>query len=59
MSARDRKVLEAKAKRLAQKFVDDVQALLEDERMTDDIYDTEIFDSLVCAQGSAEDVVNG
>ena len=50
--------LQAKAKQLARKFYDDVQALFDDPAMTDEIYDSEVMQALVGAQVYAEDVVN-
>lgn len=50
--------LQAKAKQLARKFYDDAQALFDDAAMTDEIYDSEVMQALVGAQGYAEDVMN-
>jgi hypothetical protein len=41
-----RKQLESKARKLAQKFYDDAQSIFDDEGMTDEIYDSEIFQLL-------------
>lgn len=50
--------LQAKAKQLARKFYDDAQALFDDPAMTDEIYDSEVMQALVGAQGYAEDAAN-
>jgi hypothetical protein len=52
-----RKQLEAKAKKLAQKFHDDAQALFDDDGMTEEIYDREILQALLMAQSAAGDVL--
>lgn len=57
MNAAERKLLRC-AKSLAQKFFDDAQALFDDEGMTEELNDHEIFQALCVAQGYAEDVVN-
>lgn len=51
-----RKQIEAKAKRLCQKFCDDAQALFDDDAMTDELASGEVFDALMAAQGYAEEV---
>lgn len=51
-----RKQLETRARKLAQRFYTDAQALFDDVGMSDEIYETEIFQALVTAQGDAEEV---
>lgn len=57
MSAK-RKTLEAQARRLAQRFYDQAQALFDDEGMDIDIADGPVFDALCNAQSAAQDVID-
>lgn len=56
MSARSELV--RRAKRLAAKFYAEAQEIFDDANMTDAIYDGEVMQALVAAQGYAEDVEN-
>jgi len=49
------KELKAKARKLCQKFYDDAQALFDDEGMTQELADSEVFAALISAQGCAEE----
>ncbi len=53
-----RKELERKARRLADKFYEDAQRLFDDEAMTADIAEGQVFEALQLAQSYAYDVVN-
>lgn len=53
-----KRTLKKNARALAQKFFGDAQALFDDEGMTDDLYEGEVFSALLSAQQYAEDVVN-
>lgn len=53
-----KKELTKKAKKLAQKFYDDAQALFEDDGMDYDLSESEVFQALMTAQFYVEDVAN-
>ena len=48
-------LLELKAKKLARKFYDDCQTLFDNDSMTPELADGEIFSALSMAQAYAED----
>lgn len=53
-----RNTLETKARKLAQRFYDNAQALFDDDAMDIDIAEGAVFEALCLAQGAAEDVTN-
>ena len=52
-----RKRLEAKARKLAEKFFEDAQEIFDDARMTETIYDGDVMQALLAMQQDAEDVM--
>jgi hypothetical protein len=58
MSKNDKRALRSELNKLCRRFYDDAQALFDDPRMTDAIYDSEAFENLAAAQACAEDALN-
>lgn len=52
------KALERKLAKLCRKFYEDAQAIFDDSAMNDELYDGEVCQAAVCAQGYAEDAAN-
>lgn len=46
------------AKKLASKFYEDAQAIFDSEHMTDELYETEVMQALLGAQGYADEARN-
>lgn len=52
------KKLARKAKKLADKFYEEAQALFDSPDMTDDLYDSDVMQALLGAQGYADEARN-